>query len=104
MLEKLPPPIFDLIAPMWVWVLSLVGAAVGYLESFKFEDGWKVWLLKALTKSASSALSALMTYHMLIALDITDQSKQVVLIGIASHMGVEALKAFGEAWKSKIKV
>ena len=29
---------------------------------------------------------------------------KVVLIGIASHLGVEALKAFGEAWKSKIKV
>src|SRR5687767_11414568 len=57
-LEKIPPPVADLLAPMYVWVLGLLGAAVGYLEDFKYDDGWKVWIFKALTKVSSSALAA----------------------------------------------
>ena len=50
MLEKIPPPIADLLAPGYVWLLGLLGAAVGYLEDFRYDDGWKVWVFKALTK------------------------------------------------------
>lgn len=103
MLEKIPPPVADLLAPMYVWVLGLLGAAVGYLEDFKYDDGWKVWLFKALTKISSSALAAVLTYHALIAMDVTNESWRVVLIGISAHMGTEALKAMGEAWKARAK-
>lgn len=102
MLDKIPPPVADLLAPAYVWLLGLLGAAVGYLEDFKKDDGWKVWLLKALTKVASSALAAVLTYHALLAMEI-DQKWHVVLIGIAAHMGTEALKAMGEAWKGRTK-
>jgi hypothetical protein len=102
-LEKVPPPIADLLAPMYVWVLGLLGAAVGYLEDFKYDDGWRVWLFKALTKVSSSALAAVLTYHALIAIDVTNENWRVVLIGISAHMGTEALKAMGEAWKARAK-
>lgn len=94
------PPSIDL-GPAWVWGMSLIGAVAGYLEDFKLEDNWKTWLLKLLTKCSSSALAAVLTYHSLLALDI-DPKWHLVLVGIASHMGVEALKAMGEAWKSRV--
>lgn len=103
MLEKIPPPVADLIAPMWVWLLGLLGAAVGYLEDFRWEDGWRVWTLKALTKGSSSSLAAVLTYHALIAMDVKDESWRIVLVGVAAHMGTEALKAMGEAWKARTK-
>lgn len=81
--------------------MSLIGAAVGYLEDFKTEDTWKIWLLKGLTKCSSSALAAILTYHSLVALEVSEKW-HVILVGIASHMGTEALKAMGEAWKSRI--
>jgi hypothetical protein len=101
-LEKIPPPIADLLAPMWVWVISFVGAAVGWLEGFKPEDTTGVKCLKAATRLASSALAAVLTYHALLAMAIP-QTWHVVLVGIAGHMGVEALKWFGEFWKTKFK-
>ena len=103
MLDKVPPPIADLLAPMYVWVLGLLGAAVGYLEDFKYDDGWRVWLFKALTKISSSALAAVLIYHALIAMNVTDENWRVVLIGISAHMGTEALKAMGDAWKARAK-
>lgn len=102
MKPEIPPQIADLLAPAYVWLLGLLGAAVGYLEDFKVTDGWKVWLLKALTKGTSSALAAVLTYHALLALEI-DQKWHVVAIGVAAHMGTEALKAMGEAWKGRAK-
>lgn len=101
MLDKIPPPVADLIAPGYVWGLGALGAAVGYLEDFSLSDPWRVWLLKALTKFSSSALAAVLTYHALIAMGIKDESWRVVLIGVAAHMGTEALKAMGEAWKAR---
>lgn len=101
MLDKLPPVIPDLLAPWWVFILGMIGAAVGYFEDFKLTDGWKVWLLKALTKSSSSALAAVLTYHALEWLAVSSQNLRVVLIGISAHMGTEALKAMGEAWKNR---
>lgn len=103
MLDKFPPPVHDLLAPAYVWVLGLLGAAVGYLEDFKITDGWKVWLLKLFTHASSSALAAVLTYHALVAMKIDDQSWRVVLIGISAHMGTEALRAMGEAWKGRAK-
>lgn len=101
MLDKIPPP--DLIAPGYVWLLGILGAAVGYLEDFHLGDPWKVWLLKGATKFSSSALAAVLTYHALVAMNVTNESWRVVLIGVAAHMGVEALKAMGEAWKARAK-
>ena len=43
-----------------------------------------------------------MTYHALIALRIS-QDYWVILVGISGHMGTEALKAFGDFWKSRVK-
>ena len=96
-----PVPIPEWLVPAWVWGIAFIGAAVGYLEDFKLEDSWKVWLLKGLTKGSSSALAAVLTYYSLKALGIPEQW-HVVLVGIAGHMGVEALKAMGEAWKSRV--
>lgn len=101
MLDKLPPQVPDLLAPYWVFVLGFIGAAVGYFEDFKLTDGWKVWLLKALTKCSSSALAAVLTYHALEWLAVSSQNLKVVLIGIAGHMGIEALRVMGEAWKNR---
>jgi hypothetical protein len=44
-----------------------------------------------------------LTYHALIAMAVKDVNWQVVLIGISAHMGTEALKAMGEAWKARAK-
>lgn len=101
MLEKIPPEIPAVLAPWWVFVLGLIGAAVGYFEDFKMEDTWQVWTLKALTKSSSSALAAVLTYHALEWLAVSSPNLKVVLIGIAGHMGVEALKVMGDAWKNR---
>lgn len=102
MLDKIPPPVVDWIAPLWVWALGLLGAVVGYLEDFKWDDPWKVWILKAATKLSSSALAAVLTYHALLALKIGPEW-HVILIGVAGHMGVEALKAMGEMWRARVK-
>lgn len=101
MLEKIPPPVVDWIAPLWVWLLGLLGGAAAYLEGFKIEDGWRVWLLKAASKGTSAGLAAVLTYHALQAMNITG-SWQVFLVGVSGHMGVEALKALGEVWKAKV--
>ena len=101
MLEKLPPPVVDWIAPLWVWLLGLLGGATAYLEDFKLEDGWKVWLLKALTQGTSSGLAAVLTYHALLAMNFSGSSL-IVMVGVASHMGTEALKTLGEVWKGKV--
>ena len=101
MLDKLPPQIPDLLAPWWVFILGLIGAAVGYFEDFKLEDTWQTWLLKALTKCSSSALAAVLTYHALEWLAVASPNLKVVLIGVAGHMGVEALRVMATAWKSR---
>lgn len=100
MIEKLPPQIADLIAPLWVWIISMLGAFVGFLEDFKPEDRWPVMLMKGAMRLSSSALAAVLTYHALLAMDVP-QSWHVVLVGIAGHMGVEALRVMGEFWKTR---
>lgn len=99
--EKLPPQLAEFIAPLWVWVLGALGAAVGYLEDFKPDDTASVKTLKAVTRLSSSALAAVLTYSAIKAIGIPE-AWHVVLIGIAGHMGVEALRAFGEVWKSRM--
>lgn len=103
MLEKLPPPVYDLLAPTWVWVLGLLGAAVGYFENFSLEDPWKVWILKAITNISSSALAALLTYHFVVAMGITGESMRFVLVGVGSHMGIEALRMMRDVYKARVK-
>lgn len=98
----IPPGVADLLAPFWVWLISFIGAAVGWLEDFKPEDDWRTKCLKAATRASSSALAAVLTYHMLLAMDVGEKW-HVVLVGISGHMGVEALKWLGEFYKSKVK-
>lgn len=101
MLDKVPVPIADLLAPMWVFVISLIGAAVGWLEDIKSEDTWQLKLLKAASHVSSSALAAVLTYHTLLAMEI-DQRWHVPLVGIAGHMGVAALRWMGEFYKGRM--
>ena len=100
--DKLPPQIADLIAPLWVWLLALIGATVGFFEDMRPDDTHSVKFFKFVAKCSSSALAALLTYHALIALRIS-QDYWVILVGISGHMGTEALKAFGDFWKSRVK-
>lgn len=101
-MDKPPiPQIADLLAPFWVWLISFIGAAVGWLEDFKSEDTWKTRFLKAATRLSSSALAAVLTYHALLALEISTRW-HVILVGISGHMGVEALKWMGELYKNKM--
>lgn len=97
MQEKNPmtPELLAGLAPLWVFLVSLLGALVGYLEDFKHDDTTPVKLFKAATRVASSALAALMTWHAIRAMGI-GEGWHVPIVGIAGHMGVEALKFGGE--------
>lgn len=92
--------ISDLLAPLWVWLLSTLGAFVGLLEDFKPEDKWPQILMKAAARLSSSALAAVLTYNALLGLGVPT-GYHVVLVGIAGHMGTEALRVMGEVWKKK---
>lgn len=89
--------------PLWVWGVGLLGALVGYLEDFRLDDGWKTWALKFLTKAASGALAAKLTYHALLALGLTNGDLHILLVGISANMGTEALKHLGEVYKARVK-
>jgi hypothetical protein len=102
-LDKLPPQVADVVAPLWVWFVALLGAAAGYLESFNLADGWKIWTIKLLTHVSSSALAAFLTYHLLVATNVQDVSMRYVLVGVAAHMGVEALKHLSALWKGRVQ-
>ena len=101
MKPEIPPAVADLLAPMWVWLLSMLGAFVGFLEDFKQEDTWPIRCMKAATRLSSSALAAVLTYHALLATDV-DPKWHVVMVGVSGHLGVEALKWFGEFWKGRM--
>jgi hypothetical protein len=101
-LEKVPPHVADLIAPLWVWVVGLLGASAGYLEDFKLDDGWRIWVIKGLTKGTSSALAAVLTYHAILAMNVQDENMRVVLVGIAAHMGTESLKVLSALYRAKV--
>lgn len=103
MLDKLPPGVADVVTPLWVWGIGLLGAAAGYLESFSLADGWKVWIIKALTHTTSSALAAFLTFHLLVSMSVQDPSLRYVLVGISAHMGTEALKHLAALWRNRIK-
>jgi hypothetical protein len=97
--DKVPSSFWE---PLWVWGMGLIGALVGYLEDFKLADDWKTWALKACTKAASSALAAKLTYHLLISMGQQDENLRLVMVGISAHMGCEALKVIGEAYRSRL--
>jgi len=101
MIEKLPPQLQELATPLWVLVVAAVAAFVGYLEDFKLEDSWKVWLLKFLAKSSGSGLAAVLAYHALLALQI-DQKWHVVIIGVVAHMGTESMRLAAEVLRGKL--
>lgn len=93
--HRVPPELFGNLAPLWVFIISAIGALVGYLEDFKHEDTWQVKVAKALTRLSSSAFAAVLTWHAVGALDISEKW-WVPIVGISGHMGVEALKFGGE--------
>lgn len=98
---KIPSGLADLLAPAWVWIVSGIGAAVGYLEDFSMEDPWRVWIYKLLAKSSSSALAGLLAYRFALAMGMS-QSWHVIVVAIAAHMGTEFLKAGGGWLKKKL--
>lgn len=93
--HRVPPELFGSLAPLWVFVISAIGAMVGYLEDFKHGDTWQVKVAKAFTRLSSSAFAAVLTYHAVVALDVSEKW-WVPIVGISGHMGVEALKFGGE--------
>ena len=100
-LDKLPPGISDALAPAWVWLMSGIGMIVGFLEDFKVEDPWRVWVLKLAAKSSSSTLAGILAFRFLVAMDV-DPKWHVIVVAIAAHMGTEFLKAAGEWLKGKL--
>ncbi len=100
MLDK-PPPL-DILAPLWVWVIGILAGAVAYLEEFKLEDPWRVWILKAMTKGTSAALAAKLSYHAFVAMGAKDDWL-LVMVGIGAHMGTETLRFLGNLYKSKVQ-
>jgi D-arabinose 1-dehydrogenase-like Zn-dependent alcohol dehydrogenase len=94
------PDISDLLAPLWVWVISTLGAFAAYLEDFKPEDTWRIRLMKAAARLSSSALAAILTYNALLGLGVP-QGYWVVTVGISGHMGPEALRIMGEVFRRK---
>jgi hypothetical protein len=95
-----PPDVSDLIAPAWVWLISVLGAFAAYLEDFKPEDTWRTKAMKAAARLSSSALAAILTFNALLGLGVP-QGYWVVLVGISGHMGPEALRVIGEVFKRK---
>jgi hypothetical protein len=98
--KSIPPNISEILAPLWVYLIAGLGSLVGYFEDFKLEDTWQVKILKLLTRLSASAFAGVMTYHLCSAFNLSEVWR-IPLVGIAGHMGVEALKAMGEVWKSK---
>lgn len=93
--KQVTPEMLAGLAPLWVFLLGFLAAAVGYLEDFRPEDTTRVKCLKALTRLASSAFAAVLTWHAIRALGIPE-GWHVPIVGISGHMGVESLKLGGE--------
>jgi hypothetical protein len=101
--DKHAPEVLAGLAPLWVFLISLLGATVGYLEDFKHDDSPRVMLFKAATRIAGSGFAAVLTWHAILAMGIPE-GWHVPIVGIAGHMGVEALKLGGEllrVWLNK---
>jgi hypothetical protein len=109
MSDKVPPNLLELLAPIWVYALSLLAAVAAYLEKLSEEvkngasGTWKLKVLKLITQIFASALAAVLTHRILHALHV-DENWQLPLVGIGAHMGTEALKLLGEIWKQRIGV
>lgn len=96
--KHITPEILAGLAPLWVFLISLLGAVVGYLEDFKHDDSPRVMMFKAATRIASSGFAAVLTWHAINALAIPP-GWHVPIVGISGHMGVEALKFGGDLLK-----
>ena len=96
--RHIPPEVWAGVAPLWVFLVGLLGALVGYLEDFKQDDPPRVMAFKAATRLASSAFAAILTWHAIMALGIP-VAWHVPIVGISGHMGVEATKFAGELLK-----
>lgn len=99
--QHVKPEVFAGIAPLWVFLISVLGAAVGYLEAFLPEDTTRVMCFKAATRVTSSGFAAVLTWHAIMALGIPS-GWHVPIVGIAGHMGVEFLRFGGEMLKGWI--
>lgn len=97
---KPPPDVSELLAPLWVWLISLLGAFTAYLEDFKAEDTWPIRIRKVAARISSSALAAILTYNALLGLGVP-QGFWVVVVGISGHMGPEALKVMADVFRKK---
>jgi D-arabinose 1-dehydrogenase-like Zn-dependent alcohol dehydrogenase len=95
-----PPDVADLLAPIWVWLISVLGAFAAYLEDFKPEDTWRIKAMKAAARLSSSALAAILTFNALLGLGVP-QGYWVVAVGISGHMGPEALKVMADVFRKK---
>lgn len=93
--KQVPPELLAGLAPLWVFMISALGAMAGYLEDFRHEDATQVKCFKAATRMVSSGFAAILTWHAIIALGIPI-AWHVPIVGISGHMGVEALKFGGE--------
>lgn len=93
--KQVTPEMLAGLAPLWVFLISFLGAVVGYLEDFKHEDTGRVMMFKAATRIFSSGFAAVLTWHAIQAIGIP-VAWHVPIVGISGHMGVEALKFGGE--------
>lgn len=93
--KNVTPEMLAGLAPLWVFLISALGAMVGYLEDFKHDDTTQVKCFKAATRVASSGFAAVLTWHAIVALGIPP-AWHVPIVGISGHMGVEALKMGGD--------
>ena len=104
MSDRTPPPeLFAQLAPLWVFFISAIGAAVGYLEDFKQDDTTRVMIFKAATRLFSSGFAAVLTWHAIRAMGVPE-AWHVPIVGISGHMGVESLKIGAEVlrgWMNK---
>lgn len=100
--EKGAADIWAALGPAWIYVLSSLGAIVGYFEDIHPEDTWQIRLGKIVARLASSAFSAMMTFSFLRAMQLPP-AWDVPMVGMAGYLGVEALREMGDLWRKRFR-
>lgn len=99
---------WEVLAPTWVFILGLLGAVVAFFEGLlsdmrkNVKTDWQFKFLTFFAHVSSSALAAILAHRWLHALHVSDDW-QIPLVGIAAHMGTEALKFGGELWRQQVR-